>query len=171
MFRGLRRLECSIRANLLHAVSYEMKVPSRMAFHEAHRNPATLHCLGGGRLGGLPEVLLPTGLADSLALSHSSSFSSQVDASCLRPILDAQEFPRVAHGTYYKNWEKICKEGLSRMGRTHIHFAPGEVGEEGVISGMRGSAEIIIYIDLKKALAGTSNWLCMLCGRCGTGLS
>lgn len=39
------------------------------------------------------------------------------------------------------------------MSRNHIHFAPGEPGEEGVISGMRSSCEILVFIDLRKALS------------------
>ena len=38
------------------------------------------------------------------------------------------------------------------MGRNHIHFATGLLGEEGVISGMRMTATVLIYIDLEKAL-------------------
>jgi 2'-phosphotransferase len=34
------------------------------------------------------------------------------------------------HGTY-----DIEKQGLKRMSRNHIHFAPGMPGEDGVISG------------------------------------
>ncbi|KAK7103661.1 tRNA 2'-phosphotransferase 1-like [Littorina saxatilis] len=39
------------------------------------------------------------------------------------------------------------------MKRTHVHFAAGEPGETGVISGMRGSCDLMIYLDLEKALA------------------
>jgi len=42
------------------------------------------------------------------------------------------------------------------MNRIHIHFAPGEPGEKEVISGMRNSAEIYIYVDIAKALKGTT---------------
>ncbi|KAF8567489.1 hypothetical protein P879_10237 [Paragonimus westermani] len=70
----------------------------------------------------------------------------------LTPIVDASQFPTVIHGTYFKNWETIRTEGLKRMARTHIHFAPGETGDAGVISGMRASAEVLIYIDLAKAM-------------------
>jgi RNA:NAD 2'-phosphotransferase (TPT1/KptA family) len=64
-------------------------------------------------------------------------------------------FDSVIHGTFKTNWDAICesttpflkrhslsffknckaKHGLSRMGRQHIHLAPGKFGEEGVISG------------------------------------
>ena len=38
------------------------------------------------------------------------------------------------------------------MTRNHIHFAPGMPKEEGVISGMRGSCDVYIFIDLEKAI-------------------
>lgn len=38
------------------------------------------------------------------------------------------------------------------MSRNHIHFAPGMPKEEGVVSGMRGSCDVIIQIDLKAAM-------------------
>jgi 2'-phosphotransferase len=38
------------------------------------------------------------------------------------------------------------------MGRNHIHFAPGMPKEEGVISGMRSSCDIIIEIDMEAAM-------------------
>ncbi len=37
------------------------------------------------------------------------------------------------------------------MGRNHIHMAKGHKGE--VISGMRGSCDIYIQIDMEKAIA------------------
>ncbi|KAF6775548.1 hypothetical protein AHF37_05288 [Paragonimus kellicotti] len=76
----------------------------------------------------------------------------------LTPIVDPSQFPAVIHGTYFKNWETIRTEGLKRMARTHIHFAPGETGEAGVISGMRASAEVLIYIDLAKAMQDGINF-------------
>jgi 2'-phosphotransferase len=38
------------------------------------------------------------------------------------------------------------------MARTHIHFAIGYPGDQNVISGMRFSSEIIIEIDVPKAM-------------------
>ncbi|XP_022083190.1 tRNA 2'-phosphotransferase 1-like isoform X4 [Acanthaster planci] len=45
-------------------------------------------------------------------------------------------------------------QGLSRMKRTHVHFAQGEPGENGVISGMRRSCDLMIFLNLEKALQG-----------------
>jgi len=70
----------------------------------------------------------------------------------LVPILHPSEIPTIIHGTYFKNWTKIKTEGLSRMNRLHIHFSPGELGDTQVISGMRSSCELYIYIDSQKAL-------------------
>jgi 2'-phosphotransferase len=38
------------------------------------------------------------------------------------------------------------------MTRNHIHFAPGFPKEEGVISGFRGSCDVIIQIDMASAM-------------------
>jgi RNA:NAD 2'-phosphotransferase (TPT1/KptA family) len=40
------------------------------------------------------------------------------------------------------------------MNRLHIHFSPGEAGDSQVVSGMRSSCELYIYIDAEKALIG-----------------
>lgn len=55
----------------------------------------------------------------------------------------------IIHGTYTDRWNKnIRKEGLSKMNRNHIHFAAGlPSGEETVISGMRKTCQVYIYID------------------------
>ncbi|CAG2055343.1 unnamed protein product [Timema podura] len=71
----------------------------------------------------------------------------------LTPIIDERDFPVIIHGTYWQHWDQIRTEGLSRMNRLHIHFSPGEPGDSQVISGMRQSCQIYIYIDVRKALA------------------
>lgn len=65
--------------------------------------------------------------------------------------------PDVVHGTYRRHWGSIKQQGLSRMNRMHIHFAPGLPGEDGVISGIRSSCQIYIYVDMSKALGGKIN--------------
>ena len=68
-------------------------------------------------------------------------------------ILSAGEVSKVIHGTNIGSWKIIKKKGLSKMKRQHIHFAAGEPGESGVISGMRQSCEIHIYINIEAALS------------------
>ncbi len=68
-------------------------------------------------------------------------------------ISNVSEAPKVIHGTNRQAWESIREQGLSRMRRQHIHCAAGEPGDAGVISGMRRSCDIYIYIDLAAALA------------------
>lgn len=80
--------------------------------------------------------------------------------------------PVVVHGTYFAFWEAIVASGgLRRMGRNHVHCSTGVPGaggdqEEGagatasaVISGMRGDAELLVYLDVRRSLEdGTMSW-------------
>lgn len=59
----------------------------------------------------------------------------------------------VIHGTFLKYWIKIKNEGISRMNRNHIHLATGLPYDKGVISGIRHSADVFIYINLKLAIS------------------
>ncbi|KAE8349859.1 KptA family-domain-containing protein [Aspergillus coremiiformis] len=78
----------------------------------------------------------------------------------------------VVHGTFHAVWPAILSSGgLRCMGRNQVHFATGPSvdsvlareakGDEGekVISGMRRDAQVLIYIDLRRALAaGVPFW-------------
>lgn len=97
-------------------------------------------------------------------------------------LADESKLPTtVVHGTFHSAWPAILESGgLRCMGRNHVHFATGpsldsilprqadgtnaesttqglkELGlnDDGrVISGMRRDAQVLIYVDLKKALA------------------
>ncbi len=60
-----------------------------------------------------------------------------------------RDIPCIVHGTYTDAWKNIQAAGyLSRMKRQHIHFAKGRPGE--VISGMRKSSQVYIYVDADK---------------------
>lgn len=69
----------------------------------------------------------------------------------MRPILSAADILMAVHGTTRRAWESIATQGLSKMNRNHIHLAQGVPGS-GVISGMRATAQILIFIDVQKAL-------------------
>lgn len=68
-------------------------------------------------------------------------------------IKDVNKYPIVCHGTYLKVWDVVKKEGLKTMSRNHIHFVPADsIKGKGVISGMRYNCQILIYIDILKAI-------------------
>ncbi|KDE07518.1 hypothetical protein MVLG_02190 [Microbotryum lychnidis-dioicae p1A1 Lamole] len=79
--------------------------------------------------------------------------SVQVESLELKPILDASQVPTMVHGTTYKLWPTIAKQGLSKMARNHIHCATGLFGDAGVKSGMRANCNLFIYLDVPKLLA------------------
>ncbi|KAJ6485635.1 KptA family-domain-containing protein [Mycena sanguinolenta] len=68
----------------------------------------------------------------------------------LKRIRWAWQVPLVVHGTSMKAWETISKQGLSRMGRTYIHFAQDLT--ENTTSGVPSSCEVLIFIDLTRAV-------------------
>ena len=70
----------------------------------------------------------------------------------LQRITNASEISNIVHGTFYNRWPSIRSSGLSRMKRNHVHLARGLPGDDGVISGMRNTAEILIYVDAAKAM-------------------
>ncbi|KAK5125332.1 hypothetical protein LTR85_000441 [Meristemomyces frigidus] len=102
------------------------------------------------------------------------------DEGLLKPII-ADNMPEAAvHGTTHAAWPLIVASGgLKRMTRNHVHFAAGLpagftsiVGEDGgggegaatdaapVISGMRKSSTVLMFLDLPKAIeAGLKFWL------------
>eukprot|EP00127_Corallochytrium_limacisporum_P001070 Clim_evm8s37 gene=Clim_evmTU8s37 len=82
---------------------------------------------------------------------HSARVTVAVD---MEQVTDAGDVPVVVHGTYQRIWEAIKKTGLSRMRRQHIHMAVGLPPGEGtdVVSGMRSNCNLVIYIDVAKAM-------------------
>ncbi|XP_031269701.1 tRNA 2'-phosphotransferase 1 isoform X2 [Pistacia vera] len=72
--------------------------------------------------------------------------------SLLKPILSAEEVPVCVHGTYKKYLESILESGLNRMKRLHVHFSSGLPTDGEVISGMRRDVNVLIFLDVRKAL-------------------
>ncbi|KAF9558718.1 phosphotransferase KptA/Tpt1 [Agrocybe pediades] len=79
----------------------------------------------------------------------------------LKPINAVSDIPSgmAVHGTTRTAWDMISKGGLSKMKRNHIHLAQN-VANQNVVSGMRTSSQVLIFINVRKALdAGIKFWL------------
>jgi RNA:NAD 2'-phosphotransferase (TPT1/KptA family) len=76
-----------------------------------------------------------------------------VDSDLLLERLTGDELlalPVVVHGTFKDAWENCIRtQGLSRMTRNHIHFATGLPQDGMVISGMRKTCEVYVYVNTK----------------------
>lgn len=86
---------------------------------------------------------------------HSGSVAEQINPESLLCRLtenDVADFPMCVHGTSKSAWASIKCDGLSKMRRQMIHMASGVPSTGGVISGMRKSSEVIIHIDLERAI-------------------
>ncbi|CAE6457791.1 unnamed protein product [Rhizoctonia solani] len=92
--------------------------------------------------------------ATPLWIRANQGHTLKVDDLETKPITDPSEVPCAVHGTNLKAWQSIREQGLSRMSRNHIHLANGRPGVSGVISGMRSSSQILIFIDVAAAMAG-----------------
>jgi 2'-phosphotransferase len=105
--------------------------------------------------------------------------SLAVDSDGLLTPISMDDLPEtVVHGTTHSAWNLIVSTGgLKKMGRTHVHFASGlpagfktiaetESAGDGettaqppVISGMRKTSSILVFLDIKKAMeAGLKFW-------------
>lgn len=97
----------------------------------------------------------------------------------LTPILgtDADCPEVVLHGSDLSRWDSIFKSGgLNRMSRMHVHFARKEPpplpelppggkgtkhvarGEDGVVSGIRQTATLYVWVDIKKSMDSGMKW-------------
>lgn len=72
----------------------------------------------------------------------------------LSQILNAEDAPVAIHGTNDDAWNSIKVEGLKSMGRQYIHLATGLHHQSEVVSGMRKSSTVFIYIDVDRLLKG-----------------
>lgn len=130
--------------------------------------------------------------------------SLAVDSEDLLELITLENAPALCvHGTTHSAWPLILESGgLKRMTRTHVHFASGlpkgmsmlpddenEVGKEDsdagssiqakdapVISGMRSTSSILVYIDVSSALSSgleffrSENGVLLCAGEADTGV-
>jgi 2'-phosphotransferase len=106
--------------------------------------------------------------------------SIQVDSSDLLTPITAENAPQIiVHGTTRRAWPLIVSTGgLKPMSRNHVHFATGlpagfkRLGDAGsiegltqenqapVISGMRNTSSVLVFVDFKKAVGmGLQFWV------------
>jgi 2'-phosphotransferase len=79
---------------------------------------------------------------------HSKEIGDQLnDSKVLTKI--AEPIDGIFHGTYIEHLESIEEKGLSRMARKHIHLAKSKDAK----SGKRQDCTVIIYVDMKSAMA------------------
>ena len=69
----------------------------------------------------------------------------------LTKIEDPFKYLTVVHGTYKDPLPLIMKSGLNKMARNHVHMAQG-MPSSGVISGMRNSCQIVVEVNMVKAI-------------------
>ena len=86
--------------------------------------------------------------------SHSGDVAAQlVDEKMLKPLLNSKDHPICVHGTDKDAWTKITASGgLSKMALKHIHMSSQHKGSSDMINGMRKRSNVMIYIDLDKAI-------------------
>lgn len=83
------------------------------------------------------------------AQGHSKVLSDVIEEeTLLQKIIEPCEV--CVHGTNMKAYEVIKESGLKCMERMHVHFASRD--DKSVISGMRSSATVKIYLDMDAAM-------------------
>ena len=72
----------------------------------------------------------------------------------MTPMGDPENLPICLHGTYMEALEAIIRSGaLHRMQRCAIQMAVGLPSDPEVRSGIRSNAEVVIYVDVRAAMA------------------
>nr|CAD7437964.1 unnamed protein product [Timema bartmani] len=124
---------------------------NRLHIHFSPGEPSDSQVISGMRQSC--QIYIYIDVRKALAVKYVVITLKKITNLDLTPIIDERDFPVIIHGTHWQHWDQIRTEGLSRMNRLHIHFSPGEPSDSQVISGMRQSCQIYIYIDVRKALA------------------
>lgn len=128
----------------------------------------------GGDLDG--QLTTPSQNPKDYKIRANQGHSLKLESDGLLQPLSAETCPSTCvHGTTHAAWTRILASGgLKPMGRNHIHFASGlpagfasidgsngpETVAAPVISGMRNSSTVLVYMDVGRAMeAGIKFWL------------
>ncbi|KAJ4141115.1 tRNA 2'-phosphotransferase [Fusarium equiseti] len=101
-----------------------------------------------------------TSPADYLIRANQGHSIKLESANLLTPVtVEAGNVPeRVLHGSFFYFWPAIVETGgLKPMSRNHVHCSAG-TPEEGIVSGMRKDAELIIEVDMEASLKDGIKW-------------
>ena len=90
------------------------------------------------------------GGADFIRATQGHSKKVQVREEEVLTLMDPANLKVCVHGTYWKCYDAIMKEGLKSMNRQHMHFQDAENFGE-VQSGFRQSSQVAIYVDVPRA--------------------
>ncbi|XP_020599335.1 tRNA 2'-phosphotransferase 1-like isoform X2 [Phalaenopsis equestris] len=136
-----------------HRIDALGRLMTRILRHMAAEVNLEMRSDGFVRVGDLLKLNLTTYAKVPLRAHTIEDVKETVTSeSLLKPILSADELQVCVHGTYKKNLESILQYGLKRMERLHVHFASGLPSDGEVISGMRRDVNMLIFLDLRKAL-------------------
>ncbi|KAL3939430.1 MAG: hypothetical protein SGARI_001376 [Bacillariaceae sp.] len=81
------------------------------------------------------------------------SIASVVSEQIMTLIENAEDIPVCLHGTYEDAFRNIVRSGgLNRMERRAIQMAVGLPDDTAVRSGIRASVDVVIYIDVERAM-------------------
>lgn len=94
-----------------------------------------------------------SGAVKFIRANQGHSLALVADDELLEPLVAPDAIDQCIHGTYVKYWDSIVENGLSRMTRNHMHFTTRTVADGEVVSGMRASCNLLLYIDFPLALA------------------
>lgn len=84
-----------------------------------------------------------------LQIKATQGHSLEIPKLELKLVTHYTEVKCAVHGTRSRHWESIKLQGISKMGRKHIHFAQAE---RGVKSGFPPHCDMAIEIDIRKAM-------------------
>ncbi|CAI5480993.1 unnamed protein product [Closterium sp. Yama58-4] len=124
----------------------------------AHR-PLASHTLEDVRLAvawdNKQRFTLREGPGGEVYVRANQGHSLHVDEEqLLRRITDPAVLPECVHGTYERHLPSILVSGLSRMNRQHVHLTKGVPSQHHtVVSGFRSNAEVLVVVDVARAMA------------------
>ena len=80
------------------------------------------------------------------------SLACVLEGKLLTEVRDANELRICIHGTSMSAWNVIQKTSIDAMQRNSIQMAVGLPGDKTVVSGVRSTVDVLIYVDVARAM-------------------